>query len=605
MAAGADAHTAKPDISVIHAENPVIDTKLDKGFSIILADADDDTIGAPGERRQPGRPRTFPQHSEQNNPGAIEAPPPEAFPADQIPVPDRWRLAQTLDVKTNWWDPYNQNVLKGDEPVFGTQDLFLSLTGILDSVVEPRSFPVPVGVQTTQRPGSLDVFGEPTSLFLSETAIVGASLFKGSTAFKPPDFEARIALALNYNFTTAPERLILNIRPTAGLTRSDGFPGVQEAFVEFHLRDLSDRYDFDAIRIGVQPFSTDFRGFLFQDNQLGVRLFGDRDDNRYQYNLAAFARLEKDTNSGLNDITRLRRDYIFTANFYAQDFPVVGFTSQGTVTYNMNREDGKIHFDDNGFPVRPALIGDDRPREYDVVYLGYNGDGHFGRINLTASAYGALGEDRNNVFTDMPAQIRAFFFAAEPSYDFDWLRVRLSTLYASGDGNPYDNTEHGFDAIFENPQFAGSDTSYFIRQAIPFVGGGRAVSLTGRNGELIDLRSSKDEGQSNFSNPGTILLGLGADADVTPEIRLTGNINHIWFDRMAVVEALRQQAPISSDFGMDYSLALIWRPNMNQNLVFRTSFAILDPGAGFSELFSTSTRDKLFYSGLVNAILTF
>jgi hypothetical protein len=44
---------------------------------------------------------------------------------------------------------------------------------------------------------------------------------------------------------------------------------------------------------------------------------------------------------------------------------------------------------------------------------------------------------------------------------------------------------------------------------------------------------------------------------------------------------------------------------MNQNLVFRTSFAILDPGAGFSELFSTSTRDKLFYSGLVNAILTF
>ena len=44
--------------------------------------------------------------------------------------------------------------------------------------------------------------------------------------------------------------------------------------------------DFDSLRIGIQPFSSDFRGFLFQDNQLGVRLFGTRDNNRWQYNLA-------------------------------------------------------------------------------------------------------------------------------------------------------------------------------------------------------------------------------------------------------------------------------------------------------------------------------
>jgi hypothetical protein len=59
---------------------------------------------------------------------------------------------------------------------------------------------------------------------------------------------------------------------------------------------------FDSIRVGIQPFNADFRGFLFQDNQLGVRLFGDRDANRWQYNIAYFQRLEKDTNSGLNDL---------------------------------------------------------------------------------------------------------------------------------------------------------------------------------------------------------------------------------------------------------------------------------------------------------------
>ena len=57
-------------------------------------------------------------------------------------------------------------------------------------------------------------------------------------------------------------------------------------------------------------------------------------------------------------------------------------------------------------------------------------------------------------------------------------------LYASGDSDPYDNIETGFDAIFENPIFAGADTSYWIRQSIPFAGGGRAIAINGRNGIL-------------------------------------------------------------------------------------------------------------------------
>src|SRR3546814_10675892 len=80
-----------------------------------------------------------------------------------------------------------------------------------------------------------------------------------------------------------------------------------------------------------------------------------------------------------------------------------------------------------------------------VVYLGYSADGRIGRINVTASFYTALGEDRNSFFTSKPAEIRAGFGAVELSYDYDWMRFRLSGLYATGDGDPYNNTEGGLD----------------------------------------------------------------------------------------------------------------------------------------------------------------
>src|SRR3546814_20674999 len=96
--------------------------------------------------------------------------------------------------------------------------------------------------------------------------------------------------------------------------------------------------------------------------------------------------------------------------------------------------------------------------------MGYSADGRIGRINLTASLYAALGEDRNSIFTGRPAKIRAGFAAAALSYDHDWMRFRLSGLYAHGDGDPYNNTDGGFDAILENPIFGGADTSYWIRK---------------------------------------------------------------------------------------------------------------------------------------------
>ena len=568
-------------------------------------------------RERPGYTAPLPEPIEQNNQGAIRAPPPQAFPTDQLPIPDRWRLIESLGlVKESLFDPYNQNTYKGDRPINRAKVPWLPIKGddwffvanlISDTVYEPRTFPIPVGVQTTEDPDRNDVFGNDFSQVFSQTFIAGFALLKGSTTFAPPSIEYRLTLAYNVNYVDVPERRVLFVEPSRDSERLDHFLGVQEAFVDYHFSQFdTDRFDFISIRAGIQPFQSDFRGFLFNDQQLGVRLFGSRDNNRFQFNLGAFWRLEKDTNSGLNSVVKSPRDdLVFVANAYRQDFLIPALTSQFIVVYNMNREADEVEIDDNGFPVRPALLGTLRGREYDVVYLGYNADGRIGRVNLTGSFYWALGEDRNSFFTDRPANINAQFAAVEASYDRDWMRFRLSGAYASGDSDPYDDTEGGFDAIFENPVFAGADTSYWIRQTIPFAGGGRAIAVNGRNGLLNSLRSSKEQGQSNFNNPGLLLIGTGADFDLTPQFRLSANANHLWFENTSNLEVLRNEGSIPKEIGFDLSAAAIWRPKANQNLVFRLSAAALVAGDGFQDLFDNLGREQKFYSILANVVLTY
>ena len=194
-------------------------------------------------RRRPGRVESYPEAVIQSNPGAVSAPPPDAFPADHLPLPDRWRLIEAVGVNERWFDPYNQNTLKGDRPLPGHESLFVVLGAVSDTVIEPRSLPLPVGVQTTQDPNSLDVFGRSNSLILSQTVIASVALIEGSTAFKPPDFEARLTLAFNYSDVSVPERRILSVLPSREPDRQDSFLGVQEAFFDYHLRNVSKHAD--------------------------------------------------------------------------------------------------------------------------------------------------------------------------------------------------------------------------------------------------------------------------------------------------------------------------------------------------------------------------
>jgi hypothetical protein len=563
------------------------------------------------ERRIPGLPPPPEPVEPIENPAAI-LPPQAVSPSVSVAIPDRWRILDALGRPENVFDPYNTNTLKADKPIFG-DDWFFNFGAISDTLYEPSRVPTPVSAVASTRPGSNNTFGRYAQSFFSQQEIVTLSLIQGNTAFKPPDLELRVTPAFNFNHTSVGELGVININPQKGTVRNDGFVGLQEAFVDYHLRNVSEYYDFDSLRVGIQPLNVDFRGFLFQDNQLGVRLFGDRDSNRWQYNLALFRLLFKDTNSGLNDVGEaLRKNYVFVANLFRQDFPVPGFTSQIAYVRNSDYESDVVHYDKNGFLVIPAQIGDNRGYNYNVNYLGINGDGHFGRFNLTASGYWAFGHLTHNQFSPVPnndgAHINAFFAAAEPSIDFDYLRVRLSGLYQSGDSNPQGGHATGFDAVFENPLFAGSDASYFIRQSLPYIGGG-IVGLNQPNGVLADVRSSKIEGQSNFINSGLILAGFGTDADFLPELRMSTNFNFLRAVDVQPLQFLRHQGNITSNLGYDLSVALTYRPLDTQNIIFRVSGAALIPANGLKAIYRTDpglfSGPNFLYAAMVNVILTY
>ncbi|MBU2874218.1 hypothetical protein [Marinobacter salexigens] len=514
-----------------------------------------------------------------------------------VPVPDRWRIVDSL-YEERWWDPYNRNLLKGDKPLH--DDWFFSFTGIWDTVYESRTVPTPVGSSSTGNGGKLDLIGDGEQQFYNQNLLMEFVYYKGNTTFKPPDLEFRFLPVVNYNRLELQEVQGVNANPNDGKTRSDSHIGIQGAFVDYHLRNVSANYDFDSVRVGIQPFTNDFRGFLFNDSPVGVRLFGTRSNNIFQYNLGWFRRLEKDTNSGLNDVDQsLRDDDIFVANLYWQDLFKKGLISQFSVLHNRNNEDA-FYYDNNDFVARPASIGLEKPRSYQVTYLGYAVDGHIGRLNLSAQAYYAFGDESVGTFRDASTDIQAFFFAMEPSIDFDWFRLRSSFVYASGDNDPFDDKSTGFDAVFENPLIAGSDSSYWIRQAVPLIGGGR-VALSGRNGILPSLRSSKEQGQANFANPGLRMAGLGFDADVLPTLRVSGNWNLLQFDDTTVLETARNQGGVDRTLGQDISLSAIYRPLNSQNIILRGSYSRLLPGDGFKSLFEDESPDYFLF----NLVLTY
>ena len=103
---------------------------------------------------------------------------------------------------------------------------------------------------------------------------------------------------------------------------------------------------------------------------------------------------------------------------------------------------------------------------------------------------------------------------------------------------------------------------------------------------------------------GLLLLGMGADLDLKPELRVIGNVSYLRFQDTTVLGVLRNQAPPDREIGWDVSGALQYRPFMSQNFIFNASAAALVPGKGLRQLYDEDRRGPQ-YSILLNLILNY
>jgi hypothetical protein len=538
---------------------------------------------------------------------SAESIPPRSATYD--PAPDRWDVAMpdwqryqtqpdTPYVKGHWYDPFNRNKLKGDYPIFG-QQWFLNFTGLSETAFDGRRLPLPSGLDA-QNSGAAGFFGRGEQDFASEDLRLSVDLVRGDTSFRPADWRFRFTPEVSLNFLQARERGIVNVDPTKGTERFDAHLGIQEAFVEKKLRDLSSSYDFVSLRVGIQQFTSDFRGFVFSEEQPGVRLFGNLHSNRIAYNLAWFYFLEKNTNSGLNTFQN-RGQQVYVANVYVQDFLAKGYTHE--FSFHYNRDNGGVHYDDNGFLVRPAPVGSVvngtiRTHDIQAYHLGWTSNGHIGSVNVSHAFYQAFGHDSFNAIAGRHVDINARMGALELSIDHDWARYRASFFYASGDSSNRsgpsrsDGTARGFDAIVDETHFAGTDFSFWDREGLRLTGTG--IGLVNPTSLLPSLRANKEEGQANFVNPGLWLFNVGADFTLTPKLRAFTNVNYLRFDRTEPVEILLSQRPIDHGIGTDFGAGLEYRPPLSENIVIRTGASALVPGQGFKQIYNGQVLFSLF-----------
>lgn len=522
-----------------------------------------------------------------------------------VPIEDRWRqglpdsdrygkghpiMDDYPGIKGAWWDPYNQNVLKGDYPIIG-RHTFLNITGVNLTLFEARQLPTPTTpFEATRNPGAAAFFGDPDSFtFINQTQLA-VDLFHGNTFFKPVDWRVKFDLIFNHNSLVADELGIVSPNVLDGTSRHRQDLALEEWFFEAKLSDLSPYYDFASVRAGSQLFVSDFRGFIFADINRAVRLFGTRHSNRDQFNVIWFDQTEKDTNSLLNRINEDRHQNTWIANYYRQDFLFPGYDVN--VSFHANHDRASMEFDKNDFLVRPDPVGVAAPHDIKSYYFGTASNGHIERINISSAFYYVFGKDDLNPLAGREVDISAYMAALELSYDRDWVRLRTSYFYASGDSDINDDRATGFDAIFPNPNFAGQEFSYWGRQAIRLFG----IELTNRESLLSSMRNTKFQGQTNFVNPGLHLFNVGIDADITPRLKTINNVNFLWFDETDVLETYLFVGEVREYIGADLSTGLEYRPLHNNNILMLGGLATLISGEGFEDLYQGldgKTRDHV------------
>ncbi len=421
---------------------------------------------------------------------------------------NRWRVLDATGVpvpRPSIFDPYNQNPLKGDFPVLG-QNTFMVFTGVA----------TPASAFSSQNNAAIQA---------NSNFVTALEFFHGSTVFKPKDWSLKASANAKLDFIDANKNQNIDLL---------------ELFGEVKLFDVGDNFDFTSLRAGIQGFASDFDGFIFKDVNLGAQLFGELRQNRHQWALAYFDRLNK--GGSVADFNLLGQQ-VFAASLFWEDIFKPGFKTVFSFLYNRDRA-----VDENNL---------------DVFYLGFASAGNFGRFEFNPTFNFAFGTEGFNPIAQSETTVTAFLAGMELAYVKNHRNYRTAAFVASGDGNPNDDQATGFDSINDNIALFGAGNSFII---------GATQFFTNANSFLP---SNRTEGISNFVNPGMVLLNLGLDLVLTPKTFFQFDANNFRFLNTSSLENVDER-----QVGNEIVAALNYRVFLNENFIFQLGGSAFFPAAG-------------------------
>ena len=312
-----------------------------------------------------------------------------------------------------------------------------------------------------------------------------------------------------------------------------------------------------------------------------MRLFGTHIANRDQFNLVYFRQTEKDTNSELNTFDD-RHQNIVIANYYRQDFIFPGYTAQVSVHYNHDEPSIQVRQATASWcgPIRSASFSRTRSTS---VYLGWAGDGHINRFNITHAFYWVARPRQ-----PQPARQPAPGHQRPDGRAGTVLRPRLGSLPhvvllgLRRRQHRTTRTPPASTRILDNPNFAGGEFSYWQRQAIRLFG----VNLTNRAEPGARPAFEQDPGPEQLRQPRPAAgqprrrrrRDAEAAADQQRQLPLVRQDRRRW-------STFTFQQNIRQFIGTDLSIGFEYRPLLSNNVIMKFGVATLVPGAGFRDLY--------------------
>jgi hypothetical protein len=453
------------------------------------------------------------------------------------------------------WNPYQQNPLKADIPVFGN-------SGFLELIARFNS-------------NAKDVHGLGNNLKFDDTEkqnlVAGFEIKKDDDTFFPSPIKFR--LLGNFQIINPPGNNVQAIQNGA----------LQEAVLDVKVFEIGGNFNLSFFEAGVRPFKSDLNGLILNDTVDEGRLFGELRKNLWRYSVAYIRTLPKDPRSNLISFNSdlLGTHQTVAALNVQRDDLIPGWNAE--FTFHANRDTSA---------TSPAQSAD-----LNAEYAGVAFNGHVGRFIFQPAVYYAFGTDDRNGLSDPNGivlgkqDISAYLGFLDVRYPMDYVQWRAGLLYTSGDRNPNDGKATGFDSISDSINLFGGPASFFVGQPIA-VAGRKLVNL---NSAIPSFRLGT---RSNFVNPGILLANVGADFVMTPKLTAAVNVNHISFVNTSSLSFATGTPSIGKDVGLEGVVALRWRPFLNENFVVEAGGTRLTPGDGLKTLVGKDSATAVFLNVL-------